>query len=98
MAKSINKYDYYSLSDQDDVWLPDKIQVAVNMLNKKDNSIPQLYGSRSILVNDKLDFLSESISKKKEITLYNTLIQNFIAGHTQVMNRKMIECLLDWRE
>ena len=37
MIKDINfnKYDYISLSDQDDIWLPEKIQRAVSVLSTK---------------------------------------------------------------
>lgn len=35
--------DYWAFCDQDDIWLPDKINLAVNWLKQQDASIPCLY-------------------------------------------------------
>ena len=67
---SEGRYQYFSLSDQDDVWLPDKLACAIRVLesvaaeNLKQASdsenggqfenIPLLYGCQSWLVDEKL--------------------------------------------
>ena len=33
--KNLKKYDFVALSDQDDIWLKNKIKYAINKLNKK---------------------------------------------------------------
>ena len=45
-AKHYPDYEYYAFSDQDDVWEPEKIKVAVNALKK----IEGKYGSSSVCV------------------------------------------------
>lgn len=86
-------YDYYSISDQDDVWLPDKLQIACDAIDKIEKRIPVLYASTSYLVHDDLIPYGTTRLKKRELTLYNTIIQNICPGHTQVMNNRLIELL-----
>ncbi len=83
-------YDYYSFSDQDDYWLPDKLQAAVSAIADKDS--PCMYGACSKLTDGQLNETgSITQTKRREITLYNAAIQNFCPGHNQVLNRKMAE-------
>lgn len=86
-----HNFDYFSLSDQDDVWDDDKLSVACDTINQEAKDIPILYGSTSRLVTEKMEFVSLSQKMVKPITFYNTIIQNFIPGHSQVMNRRLLE-------
>lgn len=86
-------YDYYALSDQDDVWLPDKLQIACDTIDGVKEDIPILYASTSYLVQDDLVPYGITRKKEREMTMYNTIIQNICPGHTQVMNVKLIELL-----
>ena len=84
-------YDYYALSDQDDVWQPDKLQRALSFLEKEDASVPLLYACTSVVTDKKLKPIGETRKKKRDLTLYNTQIQNICPGHNQVMNRALLE-------
>ena len=86
-------YDYYSISDQDDVWLPDKLQIACDAIDKVEEDIPVLYASTSRLVHDDLVPYGTTRKKEREMTMYNTIIQNICPGHTQVMNNRLLEML-----
>lgn len=90
---NINQYDYFSFSDQDDVWLDNKLETAINFLLNKDCNKPLLYGSTSSIVKKDLVPLRKTQSAKKQITLFNTIIQNIIPGHTQVMNKYLLNML-----
>ena len=46
------KADYYFFSDQDDIWLPDKLERAVNCLKAIDANQSALYGSSTLLANE----------------------------------------------
>lgn len=83
-------YDYYSFSDQDDYWLPEKMNIAITALEGHDE--PCMYASCSTIVDDHLK-QSGSITqiKIREITFFNSAIQNFCPGHNQVLNRAMAE-------
>lgn len=86
-------YKYYALSDQDDVWLPQKIQVACDRLKTENDSIPLLFASTSYLVRDDLKPYGTTRKRIREMFLYNTIIQNICPGHTQVMNNAMVQLL-----
>lgn len=86
-----DSYDYYSLSDQDDVWLPSKLEVALKALHAEDDTIPLLYASTSYLVKNDLKPCGQTRKKQKPFTIYNTIIQNICPGHTQVLNNALIK-------
>jgi rhamnosyltransferase len=86
-------HDYYAFCDQDDVWLPDKLQIAYDALSKEDNEKPLMYASSSYLVRNDMKIFGETRKQRRPMTMLNTIIQNICPGHTQVMNQKMLELL-----
>lgn len=93
LIKKAEGYDYYALSDQDDVWLEEKIDVAVAQCEECSGEEPLLYGSSSFLVNDHLEVMGETQKNLKGITWDNVLIQNIFPGHTQVFNDALCRIL-----
>ena len=45
--------DYYAFCDQDDKWMPEKIQYGVEMLDMEDQKSPLLYFSNYDFYNEK---------------------------------------------
>ena len=86
-------YDYYAFSDQDDIWLDDKIQSAINMLESDDLHCPKLYGSCSFVVDNNLNKTGITTKQVRDISFSNILIQNFLPGHSQVMNQALINII-----
>ena len=84
-------YDYYAISDQDDVWLDNKLETAVKALEKEKEDIPLLFASTSFLVEDDMQPYGTTRKKQRPFTIYNTIIQNICPGHTQVFNNKLLE-------
>lgn len=95
LIKQAEGYDYYALSDQDDVWLEEKIDVAVAQCETCAYEGPLLYGSSSFLVNDHLEVMGETQKNLKGITWDNVLIQNILPGHSQVFNDSLCQILKD---
>ncbi len=93
LIQSAEGYDYYSISDQDDVWLADKLQIACDSIDKVKEDIPILYASTSYLVHDDLVPYGTTRKKEREMSMYNTIIQNICPGHTQVMNNRLLDLL-----
>lgn len=93
LLKGADDYDYYAISDQDDVWLENKLQTAVEWLEKEDDNIPLLYASTSYLVGNDLKPYGTTRKKQREFSVYNTIIQNICPGHTQVMNNELMKLL-----
>lgn len=92
LIKDAPEADYYSLSDQDDKWLPDKLQCAIDAIRKAESSspgIPLLYGSSSFLVKDDLKPIGETQKQIRPMTVFNTMIQDILPGHTQVFNSEL---------
>ncbi len=98
-------FNYYAFSDQDDIWLSDKISRAVNKLKPVSENIPVLYCSRLEYVDEKLNHLQWSRIPRC-IGFGNAIVENIATGCTVVMNksaRKLIlsnvpgKCLMhDW--
>lgn len=94
LLKRAGDYDYYSFCDQDDYWLPDKIETAVNTLEATNAKIPLLYASPSYVTDGHLNKTGKiTQTERKKINFYNTAIQNFCPGHNQVINYRMAEIL-----
>lgn len=57
MAKEAPNTEYYAFSDQDDVWLPDKLDRAISFLKNTDNKKPAMYACGQIVVDENLEFM-----------------------------------------
>jgi len=85
---------FFALSDQDDVWLEDKLLVALSMLKREDCSKPLLFASLSQITDENLNQTGSTI-EPRHISYYNAMVQNVLPGHTQVFNLAMRSLLLD---
>lgn len=79
--------DFFAISDQDDVWDIDKIQVAVDWLETIPYDTPALYTCRVELIDGEGQHIGYSPSCPKEPSFRNALVQNIAGGHTMVMNK-----------
>jgi glycosyltransferase involved in cell wall biosynthesis len=78
--------DYFAFADQDDVWLPDKIERAVFSLARHRTDEPAMYCSRVEYVDESLGHISYSRTPKK-LDFTNALVENIAIGCTVVLNR-----------
>lgn len=84
--------DYYAFCDQDDVWKPDKLKVALEILSKYDQTKPNLYFSNLTLVDSNLKQPHELYKPNEVINIREmTFIRLFIFACTSVFNRKALE-------
>ena len=90
-----NAYRFYSFCDQDDVWMPQKLEIAIDRLNREPEDIPTLYCSRVLSVSSNLrEHLGLSHSFSKQPSFTNALVQNIAQGNTIVMNKKARDLLV----
>lgn len=88
--------DYIALCDQDDVWLPHKIETTYKKIKEIENNEPALVSSLNISVDKDLNVLS----KPKEGTDLNatdyskTLLGHYSQGCTLMMNRKLVKQII----
>jgi len=87
--------DYFTLSDQDDVWDKNKIASALEMLQRENNGKPLLYGCRSRLTDKNLCPIGFTKDMNRPLTFMNVAIQNIIAGHNQVFDKGFLELIPD---
>lgn len=71
-----------ALSDQDDVWLPEKLALACAEMTGDD---PVLYGAQSISVDVALRPIGQSIGGGTP-SFGNALVQNIVSGHSSMLN------------
>lgn len=82
---------FAALSDQDDVWLPDKLARAVAALDTLPPGRPGLYCSRSLICNADLQQRRPSRPLTRPPGFCNALVQNIAAGNTMVLNRAALD-------
>ena len=74
-----------ALADQDDVWLPHRLERGLSWLAQGDGR-PTVYASRTIRVTEDLQPISPSIDHKREPVFANALVQNILAGNTLILD------------
>jgi glycosyltransferase involved in cell wall biosynthesis len=87
--------DYYTYSDQDDIWEADKIQRGVSLLEKIPSSIPALYCSRTVVVNAENVQLGLSTLFTKDPSFQNALVQNIGGANTMLLNRAARDLIMN---
>lgn len=93
IARTRNKeYDYFALSDQDDVWLPNKLYAAISRCGNANKSIaPSLYFGQYRMVDKNLQGIQAEREKKApKMTLGHALVDNVATGCTMVFNRSLL--------
>lgn len=94
IAKADLEMDYIAFADQDDLWLPEKLNRAVECLEKMNDNMPLLYCSDKIIVGENLEEIHATVSRTvKKITFGNALVQNICTGCTAVINQAMLHLL-----
>ena len=88
--------EYFAFSDQDDIWLPDKLKNAIEAIKRrqKKTEFPILFASLSQIVDRDLNPLGSTLRHRKPVGYYNAMVQNVLPGHTQVLTRKLRDELL----
>lgn len=88
------KADFYAFSDQDDVWMADKLSKAMAYFaSNPDQSIPRVYCGRTQIVDDKLNFLGFSPLFTLPRSFRNAIVQSIAGGNTMVFNHAAKELL-----
>ncbi|MFP3153095.1 glycosyltransferase [Lachnospiraceae bacterium ZAX-1] len=85
--------DYFAYADQDDVWLPGKIRMAVEKMDREDNSRPLLYFSNYDLYNSTLQFQEHRKASAVRPSFYNALVDCMPLGFHSVFNQRACELL-----
>ncbi len=98
VANSSSDAKYFAFSDQDDLWYDDKLQRAVDLIEKEPENIPVLYCSRTEVIFENSEFKSFlSPLMQQSPSFNNALVQSIAGGNTMVFNRAARDSLLKFR-
>jgi len=84
---SAPEHDFYAYADQDDIWLPGKLERAIASLAEYDPDVPQLYFSNATNVDAEGTPTGNLLNTQTPPGLGNALVQCFSIGATMVFNR-----------
>lgn len=87
-AAAAGTADIVAFADQDDIWLPQKLERGVNAISAVDRARPVLYCARQILVDDQLNRIGFSNPLRKNTEFPAALTQNVATGCTVLMNQR----------
>ncbi|MEL7605872.1 MAG: glycosyltransferase family 2 protein [Sedimentibacter saalensis] len=90
--------EYIMTCDQDDVWLPNKIEITLYKMmeaEKENEDMPILVHTDLKVVDEKLKKITDSLIKMQNLDfrrdkLNNLLVQNIVTGCTVMVNRKLL--------
>ncbi len=89
---------WYAFCDQDDVWQPDKLNRAIQMLRAEAGDAaeePLLYSSRLQMVDGKRQPIGYTRITRRMPSFTNALVENIATGATLVMNRSARDLLAE---
>ncbi len=83
--------EYIFLSDQDDVWLPNKVKVMVEALHKHDLVI-----SNALIADESLNIVKDSYFewRKSRTGIYKNLLVNSYLGCCMAFKRKLLKNII----
>ncbi|MGI1658555.1 MAG: glycosyltransferase family 2 protein [Desulfitobacterium sp.] len=98
------KSEYIMTCDQDDIWLPNKIELTLNRMHEMEcyygKDKPLLVHTDLKVVDEKLEVVAESMFNfqsldSKRDKFNNLLVQNIVTGCTMMFNRPLLNLVND---
>jgi len=86
--------EYVSFCDQDDVWKPNKLSLALKSLQISATSSPLLYCSRVEVVDETLGSPWIPDMPSKKLSLANAVFDTYVQGCTVVINKSALNVML----
>lgn len=82
----IENADYYAYADQDDIWLENKIELAVNSLDKLDNNKPNMTFGISDYYDENMNFIGKG-ERNRKYSFRQALFECISQGMTMTINK-----------
>jgi len=91
LKKCNPKAEYIGFCDQDDYWLPEKIEKAVEQLEKMKG--PALYCGTKTLVNENLEPFEDQQDPHLVPGFGNAVVESICSGCTTLMNKELVDII-----
>lgn len=87
-------YDFYAFADQDDFWMPDKLEKGIDAL--QNSEIPALYCANAELVGSSLESLGRNVYRQiPKIDFFTLCCAGGLLGCTMIFNRELARIILE---
>lgn len=93
-VRNCNK-KYFAFVDQDDIWLKNKLQIAIEHLQTANESLPCAFSSNSKLIDQNDKPIGTYIPFPLRLTKATLLINGLFQGCSMVFNKKAVEIYAD---
>lgn len=91
MANTPAGTDWVALSDQDDVWLPQRLEAGQRAMSDVPAEVPALFGSATWIVEEDLSGRRMSPRFARPPSFRNALVQSIAGGNTMLLNRAGVD-------
>lgn len=88
LVRQCGDADYFAFADQDDVWLPEKMAMAVEMLEREDRDKPLLYFSNYDFYDGQMNFKGHGKLPSMKPSFHNAVVDCLTLGFNSVFNKK----------
>lgn len=97
LLRTVKGADYYSFSDQDDVWEPDKLARAAAGLSRRNPKFPAMFFANYEICDEKLNVIRRSACLRTRPCFRNSLYACLGLGFTIVLNTPAKEMITNQR-
>ena len=96
LVEACGDADFFAFADQDDVWLPEKVEWGVSAISRCSAHEPVLYFSHYDFYDKDMNFLSHSAFewKKTPMSFRNALVDVNILGMTMLFNERLRQLMV----
>ena len=95
LLRQAEGYQYYSFADQDDIWLPGKLEAGVKYLEScEDEKKPRFYHCAYDLVDDQMKKVGKFYFSEEGYDFRRTITENHYSGFAMVINQALRKKML----
>lgn len=87
--------DFITFCDQDDIWNPNKLEIAINSIGLTE--IPTGFSSNRIYIDENGQIIGNSNIYEKKVGKWNAIVESSLYGNTLVLNRSALKQILQHR-
>ena len=91
LLQMCERADYYAFCDQDDVWLPTKVECGVTAMEREKEDIPILYSAGFVYCNERMEVTGYPVQITVPVEFKDVLFYTPAFGFTIMINNRLRE-------